>query len=224
VEPPSNQDETGPFGPACREDVGAILGLKDDPRFPDFWEKIRATGKAKRRALQMSPSAFAVSPLDMSATQRITWLKRNVLHPVERLESALANENMPHFVHWEDELLDRQEGNVPLDGDDFLSGLAALKAQANDLIAKLELDLRMKVQTTDEIRFTIVYDAIWDLHDFFPEFPLSRGNWDPEHKQVGILPDYVRRVFLETTGQHEQLDGPIQLALEDVRKSQRKST
>lgn len=179
----------------------------------------------KRRALQMSPSAFAVSPFDMSATQRITWLKRNVLHPVEKLESALADENTPHFVHWEDQLRDRRERNAALDGDRLLSSLAALKAQANDVISKLECDLGLKVQTTDEIRFAIVYDAIWDLHDFFPEFPLSRGNWDAELKQmIGILPDYVRRVFLETTGENEQLDGPIKLALEDVRKSQRKST
>lgn len=172
----------------------------------------------------MSPSAFAVSPLDMSATQRITWLKRNVLHPVERLEGALADDNQPHFVHWEDQLREPQDRIAPVDRVDLLSGLAALKAQAKDVISKLECDLGMKVQTTDEIRFTIVYDAIWDLHDFFPEFPLSRGNWDPEHKQVGILPDYVRRVFLETTGEDERLDGPIQLALQEVRKSQRKST
>lgn len=172
----------------------------------------------------MSPSAFAVSPFDMTATQRITWLQRNVLHPVERLESALADENTPHFVHWEDQLRDRLGPLIPNDIDATLAGLTALRDQAQVLITKLERDLRMKVQTTDEIRFTIVYDAIWDLHEFFPEFPLSRGNWDPEHKQVGILPDYVRRMFLETTGEHERLDGPIQIALEDVRKSQHKST
>lgn len=161
----------------------------------------------------------------MSATQRITWLHRNVLHPVERLERALADENTPHFVHWEDQLRDRLSVRAPFDDDDLLPTLAALKAQTKDLIAKLDNDLRMKVQTTDEIRFTIVYDAISDLHDFFPEFPLSRGNWDAGLKQmIGILPDYVRRVFLETTGEHEQLDGPIKLALEDVRKSQCKST
>lgn len=173
----------------------------------------------------MSPSAFAVSPFDMSATQRITWLQRNVLHPIERLENALASASRPNFVHWEEELLRHRGPFMPNDIDRTLAGLAALKAQANDLIAKLELDLGMKVQTTDEVRFTIVHDAIWDLHEFFPDFPLSRGNWDADLKRmIGVLPDYVRRVFLETTGQHEQLDGPIQLALQDVRRSQRKTT
>lgn len=172
----------------------------------------------------MSPSAFAVSPFDMSATQRIMWLQRNVMHPVERLEIALETQNKPHFVHWEEESLGTRGTFIPEDIDSTLAGLAALRDQAEALIAKLRVDFRMKVPANDEIRFTIVYDAIWDLHDFFPDFPLSRGNWDPEHKQVGILPDYVRRVFLETTGDHEQLDGPIQLALQDVRRSQRKST
>lgn len=160
----------------------------------------------------------------MSTTQRITWFQRNVLHPVERLESALADENRPNFVHWEEELLDRRGAYLPSNIDGTLAGLNALRDQAEALIKRLELDIGMKVKTTDEIRFAIVYDAIWDLHNFFPEFPLSRGNWDPELKQTGILPDYVRRVFLETTGQHEQLDGPIKLALEDIRKSRRKST
>lgn len=178
----------------------------------------------KRHALQIAPSAFAVSPFDISATQRITWLQRNVLRPVERLESALADENRPHFVHWEEELLENRGPFLPNEIRATLAGLRALKDQTEALITKLERDLRMKVQTTDEIRFTIVYDAIWDLHEFFPEFPLSRGNWDPEHKQVGILPDYVRRVFVETTGEDERLDGPIKLALQDVRKSQHKST
>lgn len=160
----------------------------------------------------------------MSATQRITWLKRNVLHPVERLESALADENRPHFVHWEDILQARRDPYLPHDIGAISSGLGELKEQVRDLVHCLQTELDQKIKTTDEIRYFIVYDAIWNLHDFFPEFSLSRGNWDPEHKQVGILPDYVRRVFLETTGQHEQLDGPIQLALKDVRKSQRKST
>ncbi len=198
--------------------------MNDDPRFPDFWVKISASGKAKRRALQISPSAFAISPFDMSATQRITWLQRNVMHPVERLETALEAPNKPHFVHWEEKYLGPRGSFLPEDIDSTFAGLAALRDQAEALIAKLRVDLRMKVQANDEIRFNIVYDAIWDLHDFFPDFPLSRGNWDPEYKQVGILPDYVRRVFLETKGDHEQLDGPIQLALQDVRRSQRKST
>lgn len=146
------------------------------------------------------------------------------MHPVEKLETALEARNKPHFVHWEEESLGPRGSFLPEDIDRTLAGLAALRDQAEALIAELHVDLRMKVQANDEIRFTIVYDAIWDLHEFFPDFPLSRGNWDPEHKQVGILPDYVRRVFLETTGQHEQLDGPIQLALEGVRKSQHKST
>ncbi len=98
-----------------------------------------------------------------------------------------------------------------------MSGLNALKDQVKGLIARLELDLEMKVETTDEIRFSIVFDAIHDLHDFYPDFPLSRGNWDRELKQtIGTLPAFVQRVFLEVTGLHERLDGPIQYVLKDM--------
>ena len=153
----------------------------------------------------------------MSATQRITWLERNVLQPAERLEAALLPENRPKFVYWEDVLSDQYDDKSPGAKDDLFLDLSTLKYQAKKIIARLELDLEMKVQTTDEIRFSIVFDAIHDLRDFYPDFPLSRGNWDSELKQmIGTLPEYVRRVFLEITGHHEQLDGPIQLVLKDM--------
>ncbi len=170
-----------------------------------------------RRVLQSSPSAFPVSTLNLSATQRITWLTRNVLRPIERLEDALLEQNRPHFVHWEDALFFKSVTSAPRDHEDLLSKLHELKNLARGIVAMLEVDLEMKVETTDEIRFSIVSGCIDDLRDFYPEFPLSRGNWDPELKRmIGTLPEFVRRVFLEITGHHEQLDGPIQHALKDM--------
>ena len=170
-----------------------------------------------RQILQCSPSAFSISPLNLSATQRITWLTRNVLRPIERLEDALLEQNRPHFVHWEDALFFNSETSPPKGNEDLLSRLHELKNLANGIVVSLERDLEMKVETTDEIRFSIVFGCIHDLHDFYPDFPLSRGNWDPELKQmIGTLPEFVRRIFLEITGHHEQLDGPIQLVLKDM--------
>jgi hypothetical protein len=157
----------------------------------------------------------------MSATQRITWLKRNILQPAARLEAALLPENRPKFVYWEDLLSDQRDDDLADAEDDISFRLSLLKEKAKKLIAKLRSDLEMKVETTDEIRFSIVFDAIQDLRDFYPDFQLSRGNYDSELKQViGILPEFVRRVFFETTGHHERLDGPIQLVLHDMRKLQ----
>jgi len=224
VERPPESDQNELFGSNFRNDIGKILGLAEDPDFPVFLDGIAASGKLKRSVLEKTPSAFSISPPDMSATQRVTWLERNILHPVAKIEAALAEENHPHFIHWETELLERQPPCPARDIEGLLSSLNELRGQAEDIITKLKLDLDMKVQTTDEIRFSIVYDAIQDLHEAYPNFRLSRGNWYTELKQtVGVLPEFVRRVFLETTGHHEQLDGPIQLALKDIRKSQSKS-
>ncbi|UWR16308.1 hypothetical protein [Sulfitobacter sp. M368] len=220
----SDEDCYEAFGDECREDVRVILGLADDDSFQDFWTKLREECLKVRRSIKTSPNGFRLARFDMSLTQRITWLQRNVLHPVDRLESALADENRPNFVHWEDMLQKRRGPYLPDDLDAISSGLVELKEQVRDLVYSLQTEKDQNIKTTDEIRYYIVYNAIWDLHEYFPDFPLSRGSWDPEHKQVGILPDYVRRVFLETTGEHERLDGPIKLALEDVRKSQRKTT
>ncbi|MDF1735105.1 MAG: hypothetical protein P1U37_07460 [Minwuia sp.] len=151
-------------------------------------------------------------------------MERNILHPAERLEQALGDENKPHFVHWESELLDRRGPYLPQDIDDFSSSLNALRDQVEGLIKTLETDVDQGIKSTDEFRFSIVFDALHDLHEFFPDFPLSRGNWDPELREmIGIVPEFVRRIFLETTGEHEQLDSPIKIAIDDIRKSRTKS-
>lgn len=152
-------------------------------------------------------------------------MERNILHPAEKLEHALAGENKPHFVHWESELLDRRGPYLPQDIDAFSSSLSALKDQVEGLIKTLGTDVEQGIKSTDEFRFSIVSDAIHDLHEFFPDFPLSRGNWDPELREmIGIIPEFVRRIFLETTGQSEKLDGPIKLAIDDIRRLQNKSS
>lgn len=63
------------------------------------------------------------------------------------------------------------------------------------------------------MRSYVVFVCLWDLNKSFPDFRITRGQWDKDLGQtVGVIPDYVRRVFLETTGQHEQLDSQIQEA------------
>lgn len=57
----------------------------------------------------------------------------------------------------------------------------------------------------------VVYVCLSELRECYPDLKLSRGNWDKKLKvATGAIPDFVRRVFFETTGNHEQLDGPIQ--------------
>ncbi|WP_282129716.1 hypothetical protein [Roseobacter litoralis] len=152
----------------------------------------------------------------MSLTQRITWLQRNVIKPIERLETALDPENVAHFAHWE------EYGQF----EQFDS--AALLTKLNlltDRAAKLEKWLSGEVEGSDsgkiahtnEIRSYLVHVCLWDLKKSFPDFRIARGQWYKHLGQtVGIIPDYVRRVFHETTGHHEQLDGQIQEALKSL--------
>lgn len=146
----------------------------------------------------------------MSLTQRTTWLQRKVINPIETLEAALTDENVPHFAHWE------RYGEVePAADEALLSSLAELKNRATRLKAEFADEITGekagKVTHTHEIRYYIVHVCLSELRDCYPNLKLSRGNWDKEIKiATGAIPDFVRRVFLETTGQHEQLDGPMQ--------------
>ena len=146
----------------------------------------------------------------MSLTQRTTWLQRKVINPIETLEAALTDENGPHFAHWE------RYGEVePAADEALLSSLAELKNRATRLQAEFADEITGekagKVTHTHEIRYYIVHVCLSELRDCYPNLKLSRGNWDKEIKvATGAIPDFVRRIFLETTGQHEQLDGPMQ--------------
>jgi hypothetical protein len=152
----------------------------------------------------------------MSLTQRITWLRRNVLKPIERLEGALESENVAHFAHWEE-----YGQHVQVNASTLLAELSSLKVRAASLEKWLSDEVEGKssgkIAHTNEIRFYVVHVCLWDLKKSFPDFRITPGQWDKDLGQtVGIVPDYVRRVFYETTGQHEQLDSQIQEALKPL--------
>lgn len=212
----TDEDHDGAFGDECREEVRVILGLPDDARFQDFWMGLRDECLQVRRGIETSPNGFRLAPFDMSLTQRITWLQRNVLKPIERLEIALEAENAAHFAHWEE-----YGQNAQLDHSTLIAELSALKDRAakleNWLSGEVEGKNSGKIAHTNEIRFYVVHVCLWDLKKCFPDFRITRGQWDKDLGQtVGIIPDYVRRVFQETTGQHEQLDGQIQEVLKSL--------
>ncbi len=146
----------------------------------------------------------------MSLTQRTTWLQRKIINPIEALETALAIENTPHFAHWE------RYGEVELAANETLiASLAELKNRAarlqDEFADEITGETAGKITHSHEIRYYVVHVCLSELRECYPNLKLSRGNWDKEIKvATGAIPDFVRRVFLETTGQNEQLDGPIQ--------------
>jgi hypothetical protein len=211
------------FGDTCRTEIGRILGLLDHPNFPAFWNELRTECLKIHQGIVTSPNGFKLAPFDASPTQRIEWLKINVIKPIERLKAALEECNRPHFHHWE------QYGEATYSNrQPILSELDALRVETNSICEWLEGEISGRIwgslRHTDEIRYFVVYTAISALQDNFPEVSLSRGNWDGDlGVMTGVVPDFVRRIFLETTGQHEQLDGPIQSVIADTRKLQEKS-
>lgn len=163
------------------------------------------------------PSSFEIAPFDKSLTKRIEWLTRNVVSPCEKLETAILEQNLPYFEHWENE-----STLEPEKAERIRQSIGDLKQRADDLVATIRVELDQGISHNSEIKFAIVFDALADLYQHFPEIPLSRGNWDAElGEMVGTAPAYVRRVFLEVTDQDEQLDTQILDVTRDQRKNQR---
>lgn len=206
----ADENYDGAFGDVCREEVRVILGLEDDQVFASFWNKLRDECLKVRRGIEASPNGFRLAPFDKSLTQRKTWLQRQVVKPIETLQAALSDENAPHFAHWE-----RYGDDVPHPNTALLDALANLKNKAMSLQREFEDEITGrtagKITHTHEIRQYVVFVCLSELRENYPNLKRSRGNWDKELGQsVGLVPDFVRRVFFETTGNHEQLDGPIQ--------------
>ena len=206
----TDEDCTDAFGDQCRKDVLEILDIPDDDAFLRFWTRLRDECLKIRRGVEASPSGFRLAPFDMSLMQRTTWLQRQINNPIETLEAALADENGAHFSHWE------RYGEVePVADETLLASLTELKNSATRLQAEfadeITGDKAGKIMHTHEIRHYIVHVCLSELRECYPNLKLSRGHWDKEIKiATGAIPDFVRRIFLETTGQHEQLDGPMQ--------------
>ncbi|WP_146188190.1 hypothetical protein [Ascidiaceihabitans donghaensis] len=205
-----DENHDGAFGDECREEVRVTLGLEDDQVFAAFWGKLRDECLRVRRGIEASPNGFRLAPFDKSLTQRKTWLQRQVVNPIETLQAALSDENAPHFAHWERFGDDDPHANAALH-----DALADLKNKVTLLQREFEDEITGetagKITHTHEIRHYVVFVCLSELREHYPNLKLSRGNWDKDLGQsIGHVPDFVRRVFFETTGNYEQLDGPIQ--------------
>ena len=208
-------DDEYVFGEHCRRDVGGILGVLDDERFEAFWTALRNECLKIRHGIQTTPNSFSkIAPFDATLTQRVQWLQTNVLNPIGRLKAAIAEENHPHFNHWE------TYGEVEaLNTDELRAELGQLEQKATKLANWLDGERTGEgsggpLSHNDEIRHYIVFTALEELREHFPEIKLVRGSWDKGVRNMtGVVPDYVRRVFLETTGQNETLNGQLQFAI-----------
>ena len=189
----------------------------DDPRFPPFWEAISQRGIEMRAKIIAMPSSFEIAPFDKSLTKRIEWLTRNVINPCDKLENALLTQNLPNFEHWETDTTFEPDAI-----DSFRQSIDDLKQRTDSLVTTMQGELAQSISHNSEIKFSIVFDALADLHQHFSEIPLSRGNWYSEvGEMTGIVPAYIRSFYFEITGEPDQLNTQIQDVIRDQRKNQR---
>jgi hypothetical protein len=194
--------------------------LGDDPRLPAFRDALKEYGTKRRHDIRSMPVGFPIAPFDASLTKRSEWLVSQVIAPVEKLLHALGEHNRPYFSEWPEEY---RLGERP-DFDEAHSRIEEILHHATALRASMDDQLLQKFAHTSEMRYDIVAALIDLLKAHFPEVMRSHGQYDHQLGQtVGTIPDYVRRAFLEITGSAEQLDAPIQQALAQPRKSERKS-
>jgi hypothetical protein len=155
----------------------------------------------------------------MSMTKRIEWLRTQVVSPAETLMVALSIQNRPHFSDWPGYRFLRRRPDL----DKLRSELATLRRHARSLYVSMQRQLIDGAPHNSEMRYDIVGNLVDLLADHFPEIPRTRGQYDKAlRRTVGRLPDFVRLAYLEITDVSEQLDSPIQTAIEIERKSQPK--
>jgi hypothetical protein len=164
------------------------------------------------------PIGYPIAPLDMSMTKRMEWLRTQVVSPVETLIVALSAENRPHFSDWPGYRFLRRQPNL----NELRTELVALRRHARSLYFSMQRQLVDGAPHTSEMRYDIVGNLIDLLAEHFPEIPRTRGQYDKSlRRTTGLLPDFVRRAYREITDSNEQLDAPIQAAIELERKLQR---
>jgi len=99
-----------------------------------------------------------------------------------------------------------------------------LRDFALSLRCSLEKDVEEKINHTNELKFAIVYELVETLRDHFPDIKITRGNYDKDlRKQIGVVPEFVRRAFYEITGLRERHDKSLQLVVQQVRKEELRS-
>jgi hypothetical protein len=165
------------------------------------------------------PIGFPDAPFDLSMTKRVEWLGAHIVTPIDTLLDALSDERQPYFSEWPGD----NRISVRPDFAELSDRLSSLRMYAETLRSSLREQMAENSQHTAEMRYDIVTNLIELLAEHFPEISRTRGQYDKdEHETIGLVPSYVRRAFVEITRTNEQLDAPIQSAIEAERKRQPK--
>lgn len=204
------------FDDAWLKTFREISRVEDDEALAALRDELVGIGERYRGIIETTPCDFRGAPFNKTLTQRGDWLQTNVVRPTQRLLSALAEEQRPWFATWpyEDdfkELPDR--GRLLADLQDVLNF-------STRLLENIRSEQGADAGTNQELRFYIFKDIAAAVRKHLPEFCPRQGVYhehsDQKIKQfVGPFPEALRHIYVEVTGEDEQLVRLIRLVVSD---------
>lgn len=203
------------FGEGVMVEIAANAGLTDPAQVARLQGRLQAIGTEFRRVIATTPNDLPGRPSTHTHSERLDWLDTQVLNPIEKLLGALDPSQRHMLSLWPNEVVDE----LMPDFDEVRRQVEHLQLLAQNLAITIVMHRKADLPFGPLIRFQIVAATASILDELAPNLKPSRGTYDATTKQYyGHYPAIIRRVFLEITGLHEQLDRLIQEQVDHRRK------
>lgn len=195
--------------------IASDAGLTDPAQIATLQERLQAIGTEFRRVIAATPNDLPGRPSSHTHSERLDWLDAQVLNPIEKLLGALDPSQRHMLSLWPNEVVDE----IMPDFDEVRRQVEHLQLLARNLAITIAMHRKADLPFGPLIRFQIVAATASILDELAPSLKPSRGTYDAATKQYhGRYPAIIRRIFLEITGLHEQLDRLIQEQVDQRRK------
>lgn len=195
--------------------IASDAGLADPAQIERLQARLRSIGMEFRRVISITPCDLPRAPSTHTHSERLDWLDTQVLNPIDKLLDALDPSHRHMLSLWPNEVID----DIMPDFDEVRRQVEHLQLLAQNLAITIAMHRKADLPFGPLIRFQIVAETASILEELAPSLKPSRGTYDSATKQYhGRYPAIIRRIFLEITGLHEQLDRLIQEQVDQRRK------
>lgn len=163
-----------------------------------------------QHTIRTTPFPLCNSPFNATTSERIRWLKRNVINPGDKLLEALKEEHRAYFSPWTAE---HDIGLPPID-DDLIEKHHRLLDYTRELKSWLEYYQSENDGFYAELKYEIVDQLVELIREHFPDAIVSRGTYvSKKLGREGNALQFLRDTYFEITGVHDSLDAPLQRCL-----------
>lgn len=191
------------FGDAVMSEIASPAKITDPDHLAALQDRLNSIGAEIRRIIASTPCDLPGAPSSHTHSERIDWVDTQLLNPITKLLDAIKPDNRHMLSLWPNEVVDE----LMPDFAEVENQLRHLQKLAWHLSITLLAYRKADLPLGPFIRFQIVALTAAALDEFAPDLKPSRGTFDATTKQYhGHYPAIIRRVFLEITGLHEQLD------------------